>query len=73
MATKSHVIAGLDIGTSKIAVVVATVGVDNKLEIIGVGSAPSRGLRKGVVINIESTVESISEAITEAETMSGVH
>lgn len=72
MASRPNIIASLDIGTSKIAICVAQVMPDSKLEIIGVGTTPSRGLRKGVVINIEATIESISKAISEAETMAGV-
>jgi len=64
------IIVGLDIGTTKICAVVGEV-VHNTVEIIGIGSHPSEGLRKGVVINIEKTVNSIKEAIEEAETMAG--
>jgi cell division protein FtsA len=64
------IIVGLDIGTTKICAVVGEVQPDG-VEIIGMGSHPSEGLRKGVVINIESTVNSIKEAIEEAETMAG--
>ena len=63
-------IAGLDIGTTKICAVVGEVRPDG-IEIIGMGSHPSEGLRKGVVINIEHTVNSIKEAVEEAETMAG--
>ncbi len=70
MAVKSNKIVGLDIGTTNIKVVIADV-THGKVEILGVGSSPSRGLRKGVVINIEATVESISAAIQQAETMAG--
>lgn len=72
MAPRSSVIVGLDIGTSRIAVVIGRIGAENKIEIIGIGTSPSRGLRKGVVINIEATVESIGRAVVEAETMAGV-
>ncbi len=65
-----QIIVGLDIGTSKICAVVGNVHQDG-VEIIGMGSHPSEGLRKGVVINIEDTVNSIKEAIEEAETMAG--
>lgn len=65
-----EIVVGLDIGTTKICAVVGEVTGDN-LEIIGMGSHPSEGLRKGVVINIENTVNSIKEAIEEAETMAG--
>lgn len=64
------IIVGLDIGTTKICAVVGEVQPDG-IEIIGIGSHPSEGLRKGVVINIEKTVNSIKEAIEEAETMAG--
>ena len=64
------IIVGLDIGTTKICAVVGEVRPDG-LEIIGMGSHPSEGLRKGVVINIEDTVNSIKAAIEEAETMAG--
>ncbi len=63
-----EIIVGLDIGTTKICAVVGEVQPDG-IEIIGIGSHPSEGLRKGVVINIEKTVNSIKEAIEEAETM----
>ena len=64
-----NLIVGLDIGTSKIVAVVAEVQPDNRLEVIGLGQAPSRGLKKGVVNNIESTVTSIQRALEEAELM----
>jgi len=64
------IIVGLDIGTTKICAVVADVRSDG-VEIIGMGSHPSEGLRKGVVININDTVNSIKEAVEEAETMAG--
>lgn len=66
-----ELIVGLDIGTSKICCVVGEVRPDRMVDIIGMGSHPSIGLRKGVVINIENTVDSIKEAIEEAETMAG--
>ncbi|HDZ23380.1 MAG TPA: cell division protein FtsA [Desulfobacteraceae bacterium] len=66
----SEIIVGLDIGTTKICAVVGEVSGGN-VEIIGMGSHPSEGLRKGVVINIENTVNSIKEAVEEAETMAG--
>ncbi|MFH0844828.1 MAG: cell division protein FtsA [Pseudomonadota bacterium] len=65
-----EIIVGLDIGTTKICAVVGEVQPD-KIEIIGMGSHPSEGLRKGVVINIEKTVNSIKQAIEEAEIMAG--
>ncbi|MFC1532714.1 cell division protein FtsA [Thermodesulfobacteriota bacterium] len=65
-----EIIVGLDIGTTKICAVVGEI-VPGGVEIIGIGSHPSEGLRKGVFINIEKTVNSIKEAIEEAETMAG--
>ncbi len=64
------IIVGLDIGTTKICAVVAEIRPEG-IEIIGMGSHPSEGLRKGVVVNIEQTVNSIKEAVEEAETMAG--
>jgi len=70
MAKKDNIVVGLDIGTTKICAIVGEKMKDG-VEIIGIGSTPSRGLRKGVVVNIESTVESIKKAIEEAELMAG--
>jgi len=67
---KENLIVGLDIGTTKICCIVGNL-VDDGLEIVGIGTSPSKGLRKGVVINIESTVEAIQKAIREAELMAG--
>jgi len=64
-------IVALDIGTSKIAALVGEVTSDNNIEVVGFGSHPSRGLKRGVVVNIESTVQSIQRAIEEAELMAG--
>ncbi len=73
MAKRSdrNLIVGLDIGTSKVVTIVGEVKSDGALEIIGIGSHPSRGLKKGVVVNIESTVQSIQRAVEEAELMAG--
>ncbi len=71
MPTPSSLIAGLDIGTSTIKVVVGERKPDGRVDIVGVGSSPSRGLRKGVVVNIEGTVSAIAKAIAQAETMAG--
>src|SRR4051812_22368214 len=67
---KKDFIVGLDIGTTKICAIVGEL-TDTGIDIVGIGSHPSSGLRKGVVINIESTVESITKAIEEAELMAG--
>ncbi len=64
-------IVGLDIGTSKVVAIVGEILADGRLEVIGIGSHPSRGLKRGVVVNIESTVQSIQRAIEEAELMAG--
>jgi cell division protein FtsA len=64
-------IVGLDIGTSKVVALVGEVNESGQVEIIGIGSHASRGLKKGVVVNIESTVQSIQRAIEEAELMAG--
>jgi len=73
MAKKSdkNLIVALDIGTSKVVAIVGEMSGDDSIEIIGIGSHPSRGLKKGVVVNIESTVQSIQRAVEEAELMAG--
>ena len=70
-ANKPDIIVGLDIGTTKIAIIVAQRAAGGKVDIIGIGTHPSDGLRKGVVINIEATVASIQAAVEEAELMAG--
>ena len=67
---RDSLIVGLDIGTTKICAIVGNL-TDEGLDIVGIGTSPSKGLRKGVVINIESTVEAIRKAIQEAELMAG--
>jgi cell division protein FtsA len=64
-------IVGLDIGTTKVCVIIGGYNDNGQLEIIGVGTTPSRGLRRGVVINIETTVRSVAAAVEAAEMMSG--
>ena len=68
---RDQILVGLDIGTTKICAIVSEVTEEGTLNIIGVGSSQSRGLRKGVVVDIESTVESIKKAVEEAELMAG--
>ena len=68
MAKKNQLLIGLDVGTYKIGVIVAEV-VEGGVEVVGIGTAASRGLRKGVVVNIEKTVEAIRRAVEEAELM----
>jgi cell division protein FtsA len=70
-ANKNRIIVGLDIGTSKVVAIVGEINPEGRLEIIGLGSHGSKGLKKGVVVNIESTVQSIQRAIEEAELMAG--
>lgn len=73
MSKKSDakLIVGLDIGTSKVLAIVGEITPSGEVEIIGVGHHPSRGMKKGVVVNIESTVQSIQRAVEEAELMAG--
>jgi cell division protein FtsA len=68
---EKDLIVGLDIGTSKVVAIVGEVSVEGELEVAGIGSHVSRGLKKGVVVNIESTVQSIQRAVEEAELMAG--
>jgi len=67
-----ELITGLDIGTTKIGVIIAEVEDDSQPKVIGVGTAPSEGLRKGVVVNLEKTVRSIESALEHAEQMAGI-
>ncbi len=64
-------LVGLDVGTSKVVAVVGELSPEGMIEVIGFGSSPSRGLKRGVVVNIESTVQSIQRAVEEAELMAG--
>jgi cell division protein FtsA len=69
--TERNLIVGLDIGTSKVAAIVGEINNEGNIEVIGIGNSLSRGLKKGVVVNLESTVMSIQRAIEEAELMAG--
>ena len=71
MAKNSYIV-GLDIGTKKVAAIIGEITDEKKVEIIGIGTAESRGLRKGVVVNLDSTVDAIKKAQEEAELMAGV-
>ena len=71
MAEEGSFLVSLDVGTTKICVVVARM-IDGKVNIAGIGSHPSTGLRKGVVVNIDSTVNAIKRAVEEAELMAGI-
>lgn len=68
---EKNIITGLDIGTSKIVALIGEVSMDGTIEIIGIGRHPSRGLKRGVVVDIEATVKSIQRAVQEAELMAG--
>jgi len=69
---QDNVLVGLDLGTTKVCAIVGEVKDDGQVDIIGIGISPSNGLKKGVVVNIDSTVESIRKAVHEAELMAGV-
>ncbi|WP_436792273.1 cell division protein FtsA [Amphritea atlantica] len=71
MKPGNNMIVALDIGTSKVVCLVGEVGLDGMIDIVGIGSHESRGLKRGVVVNIESTVHSIQRAVDEAELMAG--
>ena len=70
-AQDKRMIVGLDIGTSKVVAIVGEITPDGGIEVDGIGSHPSKGMKKGVVVNIESTVASIQRAVEEAELMAG--
>lgn len=67
----NNLIVALDIGTSKVLAIIAEIMPDGQMEIIGIGSHPSRGMRKGIVVNIDATVQSVQRAVEEAELMAG--
>ncbi len=67
-----NMIVALDIGTSKVVALVGEINTEGRLNVIGIGKHPSRGMKKGVVVNIDATIESIQRAIEEAELMAGV-
>lgn len=68
-ASNNPMIVGIDVGTAKVVTLVGQINADGELEIVGVGMKPSRGMKKGVVVNIEQTVQSIQGAVAEAELM----
>ncbi len=69
---QEDIVVGLDLGTTKICAIIAERGVEGQVKVIGVGNHPSEGLRRGVVVDVEKTVESIKKAVSEAELMAGV-
>ena len=72
LTKRDRYIVGIDVGTTKVTAIVSEVTEDGRLEIIGIGSTESKGLRKGMVINLEQTVEAIKRVVEEAELMAGV-
>ncbi len=71
--TKGEIIVGLDIGTTKVCTIVGELAEGDRIDVLGVGMAPSTGLRKGVVIDIDSTARAIEQSVRQAERMGGVH
>ena len=69
---QTQTVVGLDIGTSKIAAMVGEVHADNSVNVLGLGCNPSRGLKRGMVVDVDSTVASIQKAVREAELMAGI-
>jgi cell division protein FtsA len=69
---KDRYLVGLDVGTSKVCAIVGELVADNGLDIVGIGVAESRGIRRGVIVNLEAAVDSIKKAVDEAELMAGV-
>ena len=72
MGRKDRYLVGLDVGTSKVCAIVGELVEDNGVDIVGIGVAESRGIRRGVIVNLEAAVESIKKAVEEAELMAGV-
>jgi cell division protein FtsA len=72
VAKDSSLVVGLDIGTTKVCAIVAEIGTEGAVDIVGIGNSPSRGLRKGVVVDIDATVDSVRRAVEDAELMAGV-
>ncbi len=71
-AKYENIVAGLDLGTSKVRVIIGEADAGEEVNVVGIGEAPSQGLNKGVVVNIDSTVESVRAAVKEAERMAGI-
>lgn len=69
--TISETVVGLDLGTTKVSVIIAEVGDDGEVQVVGVGTTPSHGMRRGVVVNIEKTTDAIRDAVDIAESMAG--
>jgi len=71
-SNKTRIVVGLDVGTTKVCALIGQADGDSHLRILGVGSSPSHGLRKGIVVDIDRTVQSIQQAVSKAEQMAGV-
>ncbi len=71
MPKEDEIIVGLDVGTTKVCAIVGEIGDGGRIDIIGIGAHPSRGIKKGMVVNIEQTVDAIRRAVEEAERMAG--
>ena len=69
--SKTVIVAGLDVGTTKVCALIGELTATG-VDVVGIGTHPSRGLRKGTVVNIDSTVEAIKRAVADAEQMAGV-
>ena len=72
MARRERYLVGLDVGTSKVAAIVGEIMDDGNLDIIGIGLAESKGIRRGVVNNVDSTAEAIKKAVDKEELTAGV-
>ena len=72
MARKERYLVGLDVGTSRVTAVVGERLDDGAIDVVGIGIAESRGVKRGVVVNVDAAVESIKKAVEEAELMAGV-
>jgi cell division protein FtsA len=68
---KDKIITGIDVGTSKVSAVIASISSENKISVVGVSTTPSKGMKKGVVVDIDEAVEAIAESLEEAERMAG--
>jgi len=73
LSSEGNMVVALDIGTSKIVALIGEINDEGGVEIVGIGKHPSRGMKKGVVVNIDSTIEAIQRAVEEAELMAGVN
>ncbi|MFW5879668.1 MAG: hypothetical protein ACOCUV_02465 [bacterium] len=66
-------VAGLDIGTNNTNTLIAEISEDNLVEIVGVGSVPSKGVKRGVIVDLDKAAEAVKESVSNAERMAGVH